>query len=222
MKNITIENLYIKGFPSVHPGDKAAFALQLMEEYEIRDIPVSDEQTCLGLVRKNDLLDLDSQSLIKTIEDEFVPISISPEAHFTAALKLFHEFDLSVIPVKDPSSILLGVIKIENLLKSIYEFLGVEIPGAIIVIQIEKNQFSLGELSRLIEMNNAFITQMNTSIDTELNKLIVTIKLNRKDISVIMATLQRYDYHVLYYFGGEYYENDLKENFDSLMAYLNI
>ncbi len=42
------------------------------------------------------------------------------------------------------------------------------------------------------------------------------------EISDIIATLQRYDYIIRYYFGEEEYENELKENYDLLMAYLNI
>mgnify|MGYP003398446932 CR=1 FL=1 len=217
-----IADLYINGFPSIHPEDKVIFALQLMEEYDIRDLPVSENDICLGIVSKNDLLDMDGQSPMKMLQNEYRKVTISPDAHFTSALKLFHEFDLSVIPVVDKTSVLLGAVKMENLLKGLYEFLGVESPGAILVIQIEKNQFSLGELCRLVETNNAYITQMNTYIEKETNRLIVTLKLNRKDISDIVATLQRYDYNILYYFGEEHYENELKENFDSLMTYLNI
>ncbi|MFZ1799811.1 MAG: CBS domain-containing protein [Chitinophagaceae bacterium] len=222
MKTMIIADLYIKGFPSVHPGDKVAFALQVMEEYDIRDLPVTENETCIGIVSKDDLLDMDKQASIQTLRDEFRKLTISPDAHFTSALQLFHEFELSVIPVVDKNAVLLGALKMENLLKGMYDFLGVEIPGAILVIQIEKNQFSLGELCRLIETNNAFITQMNSYMDAETNRLIVTLKLNRKDISDIVATLQRYDYNLLYYFGEERYENELKENFDSLMTYLNI
>lgn len=222
MKNMLIVDLFIKGFPSVHPGDKVAFALQVMEEYDIRDLPVSENETCIGIVSKDDLLDMDKQSSIKTLKHEFRKLSISPDAHFTSALKLFYEFELSVLPVVDKNGVFLGALKMENLLKGIYDFLGVEIPGAIIVIQIEKNQFSLGELCRLVETNNAYITQMNSYMDAVSNRLIVTLKLNRKEISDIVATLQRYDYHLLYYFGEDHFENELKENFDSLMTYLNI
>jgi hypothetical protein len=41
-------------------------------------------------------------------------------------------------------------------------------------------------------------------------------------VSDILATLQRYEYTVKYFFGEEHYENTLKENFENLMAYLNV
>ena len=42
------------------------------------------------------------------------------------------------------------------------------------------------------------------------------------EISDIIATLQRYEYIIRYYFGEEDYENELKENYDLLMTYLKI
>ena len=50
----------------------------------------------------------------------------------------------------------------------------------------------------------------------------VTLKINKLEISDIIATLQRYDYSVIHYFGEEQYENELKNNYDHLMNYLNI
>ena len=76
--------------------------------------------------------------------------------------------------------------------------------------------------ARLIETNDAFVTQLNTYIEQVSGMFIVTFKVSKTEISDILATLQRYDYAVRYYFGEEFYENDLKENFDNLMAYLNV
>jgi hypothetical protein len=42
------------------------------------------------------------------------------------------------------------------------------------------------------------------------------------EISDIVATLQRYEYPIRYYFGEEEYENELRENYELLMTYLKI
>ena len=59
-----------------------------------------------------------------------------------------------------------------------------------------------------------------TEPDTGL--IIVTLKLNKIEISAIVATFQRYDYTVRYYFGQESYDNELKDNYQHLLAYLNV
>jgi hypothetical protein len=40
-------------------------------------------------------------------------------------------------------------------------------PGGLIVLEVESNQYSFNEISKLVETNDAQITQLNTSNDPE-------------------------------------------------------
>lgn len=71
--------------------------------------------------------------------------------------------------------------------------------------------FSFGELSRLVETNDSYITQLNTYTEAGTGLVIVTIKINKIEVSDIVATFQQYDYVVRYYFGREEYANELKK-----------
>jgi hypothetical protein len=109
-----------------------------------------------------------------------------------------------------------------DLLKAMAKFTGTEEPGGIIVLEMEKRNFSFSDLGRLVETNDAYITQLNTFVEPDTNLILVTIKVNKFEISDIIATFQRYEYVIRYYFGEELYTNELKDNYDSLMHYLNI
>jgi hypothetical protein len=87
---------------------------------------------------------------------------------------------------------------------------------------MESNQYSFNEISKLVEGNDAQITQLNTSNDAETGMMQVTIRVNKPDVADIVATFQRYEYTVKYYFGEEQYENELRNNYDNLMNYLGI
>lgn len=87
---------------------------------------------------------------------------------------------------------------------------------------MEQRSFSFSEICKMVETNDAQITQLNTWWNTQTESLIVTIKINKYEISDILATFQRYEYQVKYYFGEELYENELRSNYDHLMNYLNI
>jgi hypothetical protein len=108
------------------------------------------------------------------------------------------------------------------LLHAASRFTGAEEPGGIIVMEMDKRNFSFGEMSRLVETNDAYITQINTYIDNTTGLLQVTVKVNRSEISDIIATFQRYDYTIRYYFGEENFQNELRENYDLLMTYLKM
>jgi acetoin utilization protein AcuB len=209
-------------YPPVKLFDKISFALQLMEDYDVQHLPVINEDKFVGIIGKEDLLDGDETSPIASIQDQLVKAFVKSEEYFLAAIKTIAQHQLSLIAVVNDQMELTGVITLTQLTKYTAHYLGCEESGGIIVLETEKRHFSFGEISRLVETNDAYITQLNTSTETETGLVIVTIKINKPEISDIVATLQRYDYSIRYYFGEEQFGNELKENFNQLMFYLNI
>lgn len=217
-----VSQIIESGFPLLAPTDKVSFALQLMEDYDVLHLPVVTEEKFTGIISKDDLLDASENTPLTGLQEHFILASVFPEEHFLSALKVAGRFDISIIPVTNRSGEITGCIRRKTLIQSLAAFLNVEEPGGMIVLEMDKRNFSFGEISRLIETNNAFITQLNTYTENTTGLFIVTIKINRVEISDIIATLQRYDYVIRYYFGEEDYENELKENYDLLMTYLKI
>jgi CBS domain-containing protein len=203
-------------------NDKVSFALQLMNDYDIQHLPVLSEEIYYGLISKDDLLDANEKATLETLEYNIVKVSVLPHEHFLAALKLCADLGLTLVPVVSKEKELAGSITQKGLLAAASSFLGQQEPGGLIVMETEKRNYSFGELNRLIETNDAHITQLNTSIDNTTGNIIITLKVNKIEISDIIATLQRYDHNITYYVGEELYQNELKENYDLLMAYLRI
>ncbi len=210
------------GFPVVRLIDKVSIALQLMDEYDVQHLCVMNEDHYIGLVAKADLLDVADAGIIASIEAYLLPLSIKGEEHFLVALKMASERELSLIPVVNEQLELLGVITTTVLLYQLSRFVGTEEKGGLIVLEISKRNYSFGEISRLVETNDALITQCNTFIEAETGLVIITLKVNKIEVSAIVATFQRYEYIVRYYFGEEAFLNELKDNYNHLLAYLNV
>ena len=117
---------------------------------------------------------------------------------------------------------LIGTVVYNDLLKHASEFMSLNEPGGLIVLEMESNQYSFNEISKLVETNNAQITQLNTTNDAETGLMQVTLRINKPEVSDIVATFQRYEYNVKYFFGEELYTNELRSNYDNLMNYLKI
>jgi len=210
------------GFPSVNLFDRIALALQLMDEYDVLHLPVLSEEKFAGIISKDDLLDADETGSLASVESSLQHISVKGEEYYLSALKLVADNELSLLPVVNEQAELAGVITSKDLLRRISLFIGNEDRGGIIVLEIDKRNFSFGEISRLVETNDAYITQLNTHTETDTGLVVVTIKVNKIEISDIVATFQRYEYVVRYYFGEEAYANELKENYNHLISYLNM
>jgi acetoin utilization protein AcuB len=136
--------------------------------------------------------------------------------------QLVSEYGLTVIPVIEGEQEFIGAIVQGDLFKQLAKQTGAGEPGGVIVLELEKRGYSFSEISKLVETNDAHITQLNSYYDNTTETFLVTLKVNKFEISDIVATFQRYDYAVKYYFGEELYENELRNNYDHLMNYLNM
>lgn len=210
------------GFPAINLFDKVSYALQLMDEYDLFHLPVLSEEKFAGIISKDDLLDADENNLVATIESSLLNVSIKGEEYFLHALKQVADHELSLLPVVNGQAELQGVIVTRDLVRNVSAFIGNETRGGIIVLETEKRNFSFGEINRLVETNDAYITQLNTYTEPDTGLVIITLKVNKTEISDIIATFQRYDYMIRYYFGEETYANELRENYNHLISYLNM
>lgn len=218
-----VSHIIETNFPQVQFTDKVSFALLLMDDYHVEHLAVVNDDKFAGLVSKDVLLEEDEEGAIANLQEQLLQVSILSHEHILSALKLITVVnDITLIPVVNESKELQGVITAKKLLHALAIFNAAEEPGGVIVLEMDRRNFSFGELSRLIETNDAYITQLNTYTETSTGLLEVTLKINKIEVSDIIATLQRYDYNIRYYFGEELYENELKENLDLLMTYLNI
>jgi acetoin utilization protein AcuB len=209
-------------YPTVEPDDKVFHALQLMDDFDIFHIAIVDHKKFLGIISKDDLLDTDEAVQVKVVMNNMLPKAIKSGEHILSALKIASQNSLSIVPVVDNEQDWVGAITANELLKALAQFTGAEEPGAVIVLEMERKSYSFGEISRLVETNDAYITQLNTFSEAESGLLVVTVKINKLEVSDILSTFQRYEYSVRYFIGEELYENELRYNYDHLMSYLRI
>ena len=207
--------------PSLRLDDKVHAALQMMNDNHVTHLPIVDGEKYVGIISEEDLLQAENDnSLLSSLQQYFSDISVKDDEHFLKAVQLAADSGLSIVPVVTEENELVGTVAYNELLKFSSEFMSLSEPGGLIVLEIESNQYSFNEISKLVETNDAQITQLNTSNDAETGIMQVTIRINKPDVSDIVATFQRYDYNVKYFFGEELYANELRSNYDNLMNYL--
>ena len=212
----------VQGFPLLHLEDKVSFALQCMEDFDVQELAVVKEDYFLGIVQKADLLDTDEAATLMVLSDQLKKIMIADTAHFLNALDLFSKHQLSILPVLNEQLECIGMIPQKSLNDALAKFLGVDSPGAIIVLSVAPYQYSLAEMSRLVESNNAQILQLNSYFNETNGAMIITLKINKDEAQAIIATFQRYDYQLVQYFGKTPLHNDIEAHYHHLMNYLDV
>lgn len=209
--------------PTLQLQDKIFNVLQMMNDCHVSHLAAADGEKFAGIVSEEFLMQVADDTIeIKEHKEAFPILYVNEKEHFLKALQLAVDNRLSIVPVVGENNELLGVVSYRELLKKASEFMNVKEPGGLIVLEMESNNYSFSELSRLVETNDAQITQLNTFTDPETGIMQVTVKINKAEVSDIVATFQRYEYNVKYYFGEELYENELRSNYDNLMNYLKL
>lgn len=210
--------------PTLHMEDTVEQALRFMGEFHVEHLVVTNGNKLEGIIYEDDLLDIENgQTHLSTLKDIFSNLMVQADTHFLSAVQVVNEYGLTVIPVVEGAEQeFVGAIAQTDLFKQLAKQIGANEPGGVIVLELEKRGYSFSEISKLVETNDATITQLNSYYDNGTETFLVTLKVNKFEISDIVATFQRYDYTVKYYFGEELYGNELKENYDHLMNYLNM
>jgi len=211
------------GIPRLDLSDSVSKSRQLILDYRLTHLPVVSEGKYMGLVSDEDLLDSRDLGMpIENLIESFIPESVAENIHFLSAVGVFGQYDTNLVPVVNDDNDYLGVITAGTLLKALGNFTGAGEAGGIIVMEMERADFSISEISRIVEENECTILHLNVTPEPESGLLSVTIQLNRDEIGSVISTLERYDYNVVYYLGREHREQEISSNYKHLMNYLNL
>ena len=209
--------------PQLQLEDTVNKALQLIADFKCTHLPVVDKDKYLGLISEDDLLDKNKEgATIQLFQSDFLPARVPVTEHFLKAVPVCNLYQTNVIPVVNESGELLGCIRNFSLINALGNFCGANEFGGIIVLEMEPNRLAISEINSIVESDGATILHLNISPISTAQLLQITLQINKREISTIIASFGRYEYSVVYYSGEELFENDLATNYQNLMTYLHI
>ncbi len=209
--------------PYLKPTDNIMFALELMEEFKVYHLPVVENQKLLGIVSEEQLLELDDTLIIDSLGFPLLKIAAQENLHIFDVMKLGFESTSSVLPVIDKDENYLGLISPKSLIENLHQYNFARETGGIFVLEVETINYSLAEITRLIESTKSMVLSVSTSpVKNDYSSIYVTIKVNTLDLTYILATFERYNYNITQVFHHAEQIDHLKERYDALMNYINV
>ncbi len=206
------------------PSDTGNIALGMMDDLRLSHLPIVNGDKLLGVISELQVLNLDD--LEQPLCHQRLPIPrpyVQQSQHFYDVIRLAVAEKLSVVPVLDDRENYLGCITIDKIATMMGEIASVRQPGGILVLEVNEHEYSLSEIARIVESNDAKVLSSYIAAFPDSTRLEVTIKVNRIDLSPIIQTFNRYNYTITASFSEESRMDDLlSSRFDSLMNYLNI
>lgn len=221
---MTAEELINHMIPPLKVTDDAHKAIVWMEEFRCNHLPVVDDGQLLGFISEEIILE--SNDIGKRLSDFQLTAqkcSVPLNAHFYEILKVAGDNKLQIVAVHNDARQYAGVITIQDILATFAQSASVQMPGAIIVLSMDLVDYSLAEISRYVEENNAKIIS-STMVEDPMDKgkIKLTLKINQVDIKRIVATLERFNYRVIARYKETPHEDHEKEKIDLLLRYLEI
>lgn len=203
--------------------DTGEQALVLMHESNVSQLPVVDGKKYVGVITMDEVvnakhLNKSISDFTETLRKPFVPDT----AHVFEVMKAALEFNVRVVPVVDEEHNYMGIISAESCLRAFATLNSVTAEGGIIELEKAAKDFTLSEVARIVEENDATVLSLYTNTDQENDKIQLTIKLNTTELNSIVAAFERYNYEVTSVHNETEYTEDLKDRYDALMRYLNV
>ncbi|HQT22379.1 MAG: CBS domain-containing protein [Sphingobacteriales bacterium 17-39-43] len=209
--------------PALRTSDTVQKVHERMAEFRVNHLPIVNDKQFLGLVSDEDLVEVqDSNAPVGSLSLALHNPFVYEEQHIYDVIRLFYEQKLSLVPVLDSNKNYKGLISINTMMEYVATITSVKEPGGIIILEITNRNNSLAHISQIVESDNAQILSSYVQSFPDSTKLEITLKLNRTDLSSIIASFLRYDYHVKATFNDTKSDDRTSDRYDQLMNYLDI
>jgi len=204
-------------------SDTCSFALNAMDENRVNHLPVVHERELLGVISEFDLVNHpDMQDVVGNVKLSLPNAFISAFQHVFDVMKMMTEMKLSLLPVIEQKNLYSGVITLPNLLRYLTLNASVLNPGGLIILEVAGNNYSMAEISQIVESNDARIIAAIFTTNPNSTSIIITLKINIVDLNPVIQTFERFNYTIKATFAEKDDLDDLKERYDALMNYLSI
>lgn len=203
--------------------DTVALALTKLDLLHTTKFPVVDEGKLIGMISLDTLIEIsDEEVLIEQVpldENIFLPA----DQHLFEATRKMLSHELFILPVIDSDKNFIGVIKKRALLEALSDLFNLESFGSVITIEMSPFDFTLSEIIRIIEIEDAKILGVAVQKPNEHSDFYrISIKLSTEDSSTVSSALNRYGYVVTSQVSSATIEKDFSDRADELIRYLDI
>ncbi|WP_337968547.1 CBS domain-containing protein [uncultured Flavobacterium sp.] len=216
-----ITNYITNDFRAIDSQETIASVQDFFADLNFSHFPVLENGIFIGSIASDDVetFDTDKKAIDYkyTLERFFARKSML----WLDVLEVFAKNHTNVIPVLDENNSYIGYYEMEDIMKFFQETPFLKEQGGIIIVQKGLLDYSMGQVTQIVESNNGKILGCFIS-EADLENIQITIKIGVGPMNEIIQTFRRYNYEIISEHQEDAYINSLKERSDYLDKYLNI
>ena len=220
---MTAQSLIALDIPALSVEQTGRDAFHLLNDYHVKHLPVVDEGKFSGLLSEEDIFNHKLSDPIGSYDfSQMRHFAVREDEHIFDVMRIMGDHRLTVIPVVDHENNYLGLISQNDLLRYFANTAAFTEPGALVVMQMNRRDYSLATIARIIEDDDAKILSAFVTSLPDPEEVEVTVKVNRHDLARVIASLERHEYEIKETFSEIEHSGNLNERYESLMNYLNM
>lgn len=220
---MTAKDLITDEVPPLKASDSGSKALRWMDEFKVSHLPVVKGKTFVGIISDSDIFDLNTpEEEISKLRIPLIRPFVTENQHAFDVLKIMWELKLTCIAIVDEEYNYVGTITYKSFMEKLAGLSAIADPGGIIILEMASNNYSLTQISQIVESNDAKILAFYLTTNTDSTLVEVTLKINKEDLAPILQTFFRYNYTVKASFHQSGYTDDMKDRYDQFMHYINL
>jgi len=184
-------------------------------------IPIQKNGVFLGCLSENDIYCFDSDKIINDILYAIEGFYVKKNSTWLNVLGEFASNDCNIMPVLDSKNNYLGYYQLVDVISLFNKTPFLSEPGGIIIVEKAYNDYSLSEISQIIESNNVKLLGLFVS-SQENDMTQITIKIENSGLNAIFESLRRYGYNIILGHEDDEFLKMLKDRSSYLNRYLNL
>lgn len=210
--------------PAILSSENGQKVLNSMDLYRVSHLPVIEDTRYIGLVSDRLIYDMNLlKEPISKEKDKFLTAHVHENQHIFEVAVMMYKLKLSVLAVLNSTHEFIGAITLYDLARRFARFFSLQDPGGVIVLDVHVNDYSMSQISRIVEENDTKILSFFLNRSPGTNNLEIILKFDKEDLSPVLQAFERYDYKVKGVYLDDSTFNDLyQDRYDQFMRYMDL
>ncbi|SEJ03899.1 hypothetical protein SAMN05192553_10271 [Cyclobacterium xiamenense] len=210
--------------PPLKFTDKVKMALSWMEEIRTTILPVVEKGVFKGFITDEIIYDINNPELtIGEVELLANSCVVQLDRHIYEVLRISSENQVNMVAVLDRELKYQGVITEEDAVSAFTDSISIQTPGGVLILSMFMTDYSLYDIARVVESENAKILSSFISNDPlDDSKIKVTLKTDQVELRHIKATLERFGYKIIDQYQEEGGISSEQDRLGNLLRFLDI
>jgi len=197
-------------------------ATSLLDKNQSYYLVILEDEEYLGLIFKEDLIDVDENTVLKELRHLFKPIFLRKDFSLFDWIKISSVYTLKMIPIVDGDDMtFIGLLDSNDVLNK-FQNTGLLVESStVLILKKSSNEFSYSQVFQIAEANDTkiFGSYINSSDENDTE---IVLNIYHTGLNELLQSYRRYDYDIVSYHEEDLHHETLKANSDYFTKYLTV